>query len=147
MPEKPTTEDKKTRNRHSGQPFGNWWLIFGGITIFIIAFAIGFGSWRWHSNQLGLESGGRFGRFMTHRMGWGDNDSVLSSSQDRVSGTVTAVNGSTFTVAGNGSSYQVQTNSSTQYQNGNSVKVNDTVIALGTTNNGVLTATQVAINP
>jgi len=69
------------------------------------------------------------------------------NSQNRISGVVTAVNGSSFTLAGQGSSTQVQTDSSTQYQGGNQVKVNDSVIAFGTTSNGTFTATEVAINP
>lgn len=66
---------------------------------------------------------------------------------DRVTGVVTAVDGSSFTLAGFGSTTNVTTNSSTQYQGGNTVKVNDTVAAIGTTSNGILTATQVSINP
>lgn len=70
-----------------------------------------------------------------------------SNSQNAVSGVVTNVNGSSFTVAGNGSTQQVSTDSSTQYQSGNQVKVNDTVVVYGTTTNNTLTATQIIINP
>jgi len=74
----------------------------------------------------------------------------LNSSADnisRLSGVVTAVNGTTFTVGGNGATNSVQTTSSTQFTGGDKVAVNDSVIVSGTTNNGTFTATQVAINP
>ena len=67
--------------------------------------------------------------------------------QNRLTGVVTSVNGDTFTVAGGGSTNQVTTNSSTQYQNGSSVKVNDTVTVFGTISNNTLTATQIIVNP
>lgn len=70
-----------------------------------------------------------------------------SNSQDTARGVITSVNGTNFTVAGNGSTQQVSTSSSTQYQGGDQVKVNDSVVAYGTTNNGTLSATQVVINP
>ena len=71
----------------------------------------------------------------------------LLSSTDRITGVVTAVNGSSFTVAGHGATNTVSTDSSTQYQGGDSVKVNDSVMAFGSTSNNTFTATQVAINP
>jgi hypothetical protein len=74
------------------------------------------------------------------KRGFGDN-------QNRLHGTVTAVNGSGFTVAGNGAVTQVQTSSSTQYHGGNQVKVNDTVVASGTTSDGSFQATDIVINP
>lgn len=66
---------------------------------------------------------------------------------DATRGTVTNISGDSFTLAGNGAATQVKTSSSTQYRGGNQVKVNDTVIAFGTTTNGTLNATQVIINP
>jgi hypothetical protein len=62
-------------------------------------------------------------------------------------GVVTAVNGSTITVAGNGATNTVTTNSSTQYTGGSKAAVNDTIVAVGTTNNNVFTATRIIINP
>ena len=70
-----------------------------------------------------------------------------SNSQNAVSGVVTNVNGSSFTVASNGSTQQVPTNSLTQYQGGNQVKVNDTVVVYGAITNNTFTATQIIINP
>jgi hypothetical protein len=74
-------------------------------------------------------------------------DNGLNNAQNRVRGTVTNVSGDTFTVAGYGATTQIKTTTSTQYQGGNQVKVNDTVVILGSTTNGTLTATQVSINP
>lgn len=69
------------------------------------------------------------------------------NSSTRLVGVVTQVNGSTFTVASNGATKDVQTNSSTQYQNGSAVKQNDSVVVFGSTNNNQFTADQVIINP
>lgn len=74
-------------------------------------------------------------------------DSIDATSGTRLHGVVTAVNGSTFTVAGNGATKEVSTNSSTQFSGGDQVKVNDSVLVAGTNNNGTFTATQVVINP
>jgi hypothetical protein len=62
-------------------------------------------------------------------------------------GVVTNVSGDSFTLAGNGATTQVKTSSSTQYRGGNQVKVNDTVIAFGTSSSGTLQAEQIIINP
>jgi len=70
---------------------------------------------------------------------------TLNTNQVQISGVVTAVNGQSFTVAGNGSTNTVQTNSDTQYVNGSKVSVNDSVMVVGTTNGGTFTAAQVAI--
>lgn len=72
---------------------------------------------------------------------------MMDNSQNTVSGVVTNVTGSSFTVAGSGSTQKVSISNSTQYTGGNQVKTNDTVVIYGTTNNGVLAATQVIINP
>ena len=71
----------------------------------------------------------------------------LFSTTNHISGVVTAVNGDSLTVAGNGATNTVTTNSSTQYQGGGSVKINDTVIAFGSTSSNTFTATEVDINP
>lgn len=74
----------------------------------------------------------------------------LNSSDENlshISGVVTTVNGSTFTVAGHGTTNSVQTTSSTQFTGGDKVAVNDSVLVSGSTANGTFTATQVAINP
>jgi hypothetical protein len=77
------------------------------------------------------------------RPGFMDN----AQAQNRLVGVVTAVNGSSLTVAGNGATSTVNTSSSTRYRNGNATKVNDTVMILGTNNNGTWTAEQIVINP
>ena len=72
---------------------------------------------------------------------------IGGSNQAQLRGVVTAINGSTFTIAGDGATNDVTTNSSTQYQGGSQPKVNDSVLVSGTTNNGTFTATEVVINP
>lgn len=90
--------------------------------------------------------GGEFG-LGRHRLGGGFGGNVTINGQTRVSGVVTSVNGNNFTVAGHGSTTNVTTNSSTQYQDGNQVKQNDSVIVWGTDSSGTLSASQIVINP
>jgi hypothetical protein len=149
MPAENKPEDKNDKTPAPSRMHGGWLLVLGGIVVLLVVFAIGMSAGRFNNGRFGMHGkGGRSGGFMMMqgRSGAGTSGRV-GNSQDRITGTVTAVNGSNFTVAGHGSSYQVQTNSSTQYQNGSTVKVNDTIVAFGTTNSGTLTATLVAINP
>ena len=127
----------------------SWIAGLAALLILFVVFMFGMAAGRFGTGNFGhRQSVFMKGIMMSGDRGFGGMmHSGLINSQDRVAGTVTAVNGSSFTLAGNGSSYSVQTNSSTQWQNGRSVKVNDTVMAFGTTNGGVLTATQVVINP
>jgi hypothetical protein len=71
---------------------------------------------------------------------------AISTNQVEVSGVVTAVNGQSFTIAGNGTTNTVQTNSSTEFTGATKVNVNDSVVAVGTTNNSTFTASQVVVN-
>jgi hypothetical protein len=65
----------------------------------------------------------------------------------QVDGVVTAVNGNKLTVAGGGTTTEVDTSGSTQYTNAGAVAVNDTVVATGTFSGNVLTATHITVNP
>lgn len=85
---------------------------------------------------------GSYGNRMMDEHGYG-----IMFGGDRVVGTVTAVDGSSFTVAGDGSTTKVTTDDSTRYTYGNQVKVNDTVMVLGNTSGGTLKADRVVINP
>ena len=126
-----------------------WLFALAGLVILFWAFVIGAAAGRFYSGPLSFRERGEFAsrHMLTGDRLDGGFGSRIGTNHDRASGTVTAVSGSSFTLAGHGSSYSVQTDSTTNYEGSNSVKVNDTVIAFGTTNNGVLTATQVVINP
>lgn len=64
----------------------------------------------------------------------------------RLSGVVTQVSSGTFTIAGNGTTKTITTNSDTVYSTTDkTVKVNDTVIITGTDSNNTFTATSVQI--
>ena len=92
--------------------------------------------------------GGGFGFERRGLGGDGFDSNVTVDGQTRLSGVVTSVSGSGFTVAGHGVTTNVTTNSSTQYRNGSSqVKQNDSVLVLGTDSNGTITASQIIINP
>lgn len=143
------TNRLSTRNMNHGWPYG---LL--GVLIILVVFMAGMGVARHHQLE---RTGGFFGgpgpgRVGMHERGFrttggGVGAGTISNGQSRARGVVTSVNGSDFTLAGNGSTTNVTTNSSTQYQDGNQVKQNDTVIVFGTTANNTLTATNIVINP
>jgi hypothetical protein len=125
------------------------WLV-GGVLVILVLLLVG--ALAHGRNERPGRFGKNFGGYgMMQRQGRGfmgaGGNFGGTTNQNRITGTVTAVNGSTFTVAGGGSTNDVTTNSSTQYQGGAQPKVNDTVVVFGTTNNGTFTATQVVINP
>jgi hypothetical protein len=68
-------------------------------------------------------------------------------NENRLSGVVTSVDGSNFTLAGGGATNTIQTDNNTKYSGGDKVATNDSVTAIGTTNNGTFTASQIIINP
>lgn len=123
-------------------------LIIGAAAIvaLVMVFGVGLGagrmSWRMQDRP-GIKMMDRRGGMMPS--GWGQGG--ISSNQARLSGVVTAVNGSSFTLAGGGVTNSVTTNSSTQWDGADSVKVNDSALVFGTTSNGTFTATQVVVNP
>lgn len=82
-------------------------------------------------------------------MGW-QNDTTVNptdgSTISRLTGVVTQVNGDSFTIAGNGTTKTIKTNSDTSYNTADKkVSVNDSVIVAGTDSNGTFTATTVNI--
>ncbi len=79
--------------------------------------------------------------------GFGFRGGMMDDNQNRLTGVVTKVDGKNFTIAGNGTTNSITVNDSTQYTNGSTVAINDTVFVSGTVNNGTFTATQVTINP
>jgi hypothetical protein len=119
------------------------------IVILIILFGLfaSWAGWRYDRNgHLGFNGDMRrpYGQMTP---GYSSGSNGIYNNEIRLQGVVTAVNGTEFTVAGNGSSNTVQTDSTTQYQNGSGVAVNDSVIVYGTINNGMFTAKTVVINP
>lgn len=73
----------------------------------------------------------------------GDN---LASDSTRVTGVVTAIDGTTLTVAGGGVTKKVTTNDSTSYFGAaQPVKVNDTVMITGTTSGDTFAAGRIVI--
>jgi hypothetical protein len=129
-----------------------FWPTAGIIVVLILIF--GFLArlrWAWHGgpgyrlSRTGDLGARPFGHARIDHFG-GMGDGQLDS-QNRLQGVVTAVNGSIITVAGHGSTNIIQTNGSTSYQNGNQIKINDSVIAFGATSSGTFTATRVVINP
>lgn len=139
-------EDTATRRTNTVAVSRNWLYGLVGLLVLAIVFMAGVGI----ANHRGFNNvgpGKRFGMAMGPRRNGIFRQGIGASQGNRISGVVTSVNGGDFTIAGNGSTTNVTTSSSTQYQNGNSVKQNDTVVVFGTTTNGTITATEVAINP
>ncbi len=149
---KETEPETKTERSDTISIHRNWAYGLGALLIFLVLLIIGVGIAGRHEDlreakPLGGLSSGLAQRSHRYAMGGGGGMGMNVNSGNRVNGVVTSVNGSNFTVAGFGSTTNVTTDSSTQYQGGNAVKVNDTVVVFGTTNGGTLTATQVSINP
>jgi hypothetical protein len=83
------------------------------------------------------------------RMGLENGSSINptdGSTITRLTGVVTQVNGDSFTIAGNGTTKTIKTDSNTSYNTTDKkVSVNDSVIVTGTDSNGTFTATTVSI--
>jgi len=78
--------------------------------------------------------------------GYGMMNDTNTTSTTRVSGVVTAVDGNTITVAGNGTTITVKVTDSTTYSGSSKpATVNDTITVFGTTSDNVLTATSVRL--
>lgn len=144
---KPQSSSSRYFKPEHGWLYGLLVLIVG-VLIFIAGMAVA----NHHNYRTGFFGGGynvgmfgRHGGMMGLRSGLDGTTTI--NGQTRIKGVVTSVNGSSFTIAGNGSTTNVTTSSSTQYQGGNQVKQNDTVTVFGTTSNNTLSATEVVINP
>ena len=76
----------------------------------------------------------------------GFDDSNTDTSTTRVSGVVTSVDGTTITVAGNGTTTKVVVNDSTTYIGDDKpAAVNDTIMVVGTKSGDTFTATRVIL--
>jgi len=67
------------------------------------------------------------------------------NSNTRVTGTVAAVNDTSLTVAGNGTKKVVTLNGATKYLNDTKPKVNDSILAIGSTSGETFTASSVRV--
>ena len=143
----PAATPATTTNRTSFISNGNPWLIPGLLALIaVLLILLLFRSWDGPARN--VDNG--FSTKRISRMERGisaEPRSFLGNSGNHIIGAVTAVDGSSFTVVGNGTSTKVDTNSSTKYWGGSSVQVNDTVGVLGTNNNGTITASEIVINP
>lgn len=153
--EKVIDERPAPRGQFTTAPAGRGWL-YGAAAVIVLAlvFLAGAAAANHRKGYAVFRTGGPLGApaeagfGLRHRtMGAFDSNSVPVNGQSRLNGVVTSVNGNNFTVAGNGATTNVTTNSSTTYQDGNQVKQNDSVVVFGTTSNGTLTATRIIINP
>ena len=145
-----TTKEENNKTEYVSLQSRRWfWPAAIGVGLIVLfsffasLFAIGIGA---HDLAGGHRRAYAFNHPMSER-GMRDFGPRLNDNQSHLHGVVTAVNGSSFTVAGSGSTNEVQTNSSTQYQNGSQVKVNDSVVVVGTISDGKFTASKVLINP
>lgn len=142
-----------SRSYLNAAPARHGWL-YGALAIIVLllVFMFGAAAERHHSSRQMVFGAAGFktsfiGPGRMHERSFGIGGTQTANGEDRTTGVVTSVNGNNFTVAGNGATTNVTTNSSTQYRGGNQVKQNDTVIVRGTTSNGTITATEIVINP
>ncbi len=137
---------------------GIWWLVFAVLVFFAILgiIATGLAMQRTFSNhddsfmgrgmmRQDFDSGVRFGRVGGGMMGRGDFDD-LSSDTVRVKGVVTAVDDTTITVAGNGTTTKIIINDNTTFSGDDKPAViNDSILAVGTKDGDTFTATRVVL--
>ena len=142
------TEVEATNSHYSGYRNHRSWLM-PAVVIILILLLIGSIFHNHRENRAFGAKVGAFGNVRMMRRGgeFMGGQQGMNAGQNHIRGVVTAVNGSTITVAGNGATNDVETNTSTQYQNGSSVKVNDSVLVFGNINSGKFTATQIVVNP
>lgn len=138
-----------------------WWAVIAALTFFAVLGLCAAGSAAVHmatdrstrimvrtdegrgfmtqGNGSGLRTGGMMG-------GRGDFEDSTTASTTRVNGVVTAVDGSTITVAGNGTTTKVVVDGSTTYIGDDKpAAVNDTIMAMGTKSGDTFTATRVVL--
>src|SRR4051812_16005669 len=102
-----------------------WLYGLAGLVVLILVFMAGAGIANHRHGEMGFKYGGvarapgGFGG--GRRFGGAGQGTVTINGQTRTSGVVTSVNGSSFTLAGHGSTTNVTTSGSTQYQGGNQV--------------------------
>lgn len=85
-------------------------------------------------------------RMQDGMMRWGGYGSDTSTNSSRVFGVVTAVNDTTLTVAGNGTTTKIIVTDDTTYMGDDKpAKVNDTIMAVGTKDGDTITATRVML--
>ena len=151
--EKSTTVETKTTKHHlHHSPL--WWVLGTLVTVCVLMMIAGAMRHFWQQRALTnsnfgpgmgrmidrFDRDGRGGAFGGGMMGGTTNNSTM------VSGVVTAIDGATLTVAGNGTTKAVTTNDTTEYFGAaQPVKVNDSVRITGTTSGDAFTATRVMI--
>jgi hypothetical protein len=145
-----------SHSHFSTGPTNRGWLYgVGAAVIVILVFLAGAGVASHRHQDMVFKTGGFAGMpgggysFEHHGFGGGGFGSGTTSANGQTvsRGVVTSVNGTDFTIAGNGGTTNVTTDSSTQYQNGSQVKQNDSVVIWGTQKSGTITASRVVINP
>lgn len=160
---KDETQSKKVESAPTNDKFmsikarNHWLYALVGVVVLVFVFTAGFAAANAHRDM--YRTGGFLGDgYSAKRFVGGPNGPMggrrvmlegnnLPDAQDHVRGVVIKVDGSNFTVAGSGSTTNVTTDTSTQYHGGNTVKLNDTIITVGTTSNGTLKASELVINP
>jgi hypothetical protein len=146
-PDKPAAKQVKAGNTIAINRSQGWLYGLLAALILVMVFLAGAAMAHHQHDNLTFAQGGFSTRHVGNRHVMRQNFDTWHDGQDRVTGVVTNVNGSNFTIAAYGSTTNVTTNGSTRYHGGDQIKQNDTVAVFGTTSNGTLTATEVIINP
>lgn len=138
---------------------GKYWIIaaIAATTLVVLLVVVamlgaalhGIGRYGGRANMVdaGYGYGGRGGGQMMRGEQFYD-DSSARTDVARIAGVITAVDGATLTVAGNGTSTKVTTSDATIYSGDDSTaKVNDTVMVLGNkTDDGTVAASRIVIS-
>lgn len=159
MPDKEIKSEEVTK-KDAPKKSSSWivWTVIAGILVLVI---IGGGAaWAmraWMQNHQPAQRPGlqllnntpRYSNQRTFYVQQSSSDGLTTTSTTtqytQTQGVVTAVSGSSITVAGGGKSQAITTNSSTTYVGGTKPAVNDSVIVTGTKSGSTITATQVEV--
>lgn len=159
MPAQTKVSEIKTDTTTSrlGKPGREWLYVTAGVVVLLLAYSLGYASARNHYGNQRVFTKGFHTQAMGDgpvtagvggaMMGHGGGVRTMLEDSNHFHGVVTSVSGANFTIAGSGASTEVVTSSSTSYQNGNTVKQNDSVIIEGSKTGDTITASKIIINP
>ena len=118
-------------------------IAFVSLVVLAVVFCSGIAIGRFvgHNRMFNINHGDMFGRRFNSQ-----STSQSVANEIQISGVVTAVNGNSFNVAGNGVTNTVYTNSQTVYLNSTKPSVNDAVRVLGSISNSKFTAQSISVN-
>jgi hypothetical protein len=147
---KPVVTTEPLQPPAPSKPISPLWWIFGTLlSVVVLIFILGAVKHAMYAYKYDNYQDMRSGHMYNRSFDRGDMRESLRDNRTGsfVTGVVTVIDGDTLTIAGNGTTKQVKATDSTEfYGAAQSVKVNDSVRIVGTTQGDTFTATRVMIS-